>query len=243
MAVRGAFAVGLMLVILPVLGLRIGWPERFTWLRAAGEVAVTFTFLQALARLPIGDTYTLYFAGPLLLTAGAALFLGERVGPRRWAAVLVGFLGVLVVLGLPQQWQAASLIALTAAFLSVARDLTTRWIPPAVGSGTVAALTSVCVALSGLATAAGRQLGAARLGRRRPVRARGLRRRRRLHRLRHRAAHGRALLRRHLPLRRHPHGHAPGPRRLGRRAEPAHAGRRGADHGRRARIVWQERAR
>jgi drug/metabolite transporter (DMT)-like permease len=155
MAVRGAFAVGLMLVILPVLGLRIGWPERYTWLRAAGEVAVTFTFLQALARLPIGDTYTLYFAGPLLLTAGAALLLRERVGPRRWAAVLVGFLGVLVVLGLPQQWQAASLIALTAAFLSVARDLTTRWIPPAVGSGTVAALTSVCVALSGLATALG----------------------------------------------------------------------------------------
>ena len=145
MAVRGVFAVALMLVILPWLGLRIGWPERYTWLRAAGEVAVTFTFLAALARLPIGDTYTLYFAGPLLLTAGAALLLGEQVGPRRWAAVLVGFLGVLVVLGLPREWQAASLIALLAAFLSVARDLTTRWIPAAVGSGTVAALTSVCV--------------------------------------------------------------------------------------------------
>ena len=97
----------------------------------------------ALARLPIGDTYTLYFAGPLLLTAGAALLLGERVGPRRWAAVTVGFLGVLVVLGLPRDWQAASLIALAAALLSVARDLTTRWIPASVGSGTVAALTGV----------------------------------------------------------------------------------------------------
>lgn len=155
MAVRGVFAVALMLAVLPLLGLRIGWPERFTWLRAAGEVAVTFAFLGALARLPIGDTYTLYFAGPLLLTAGAALFLGERVGPRRWAAVIVGFLGVLVVLGLPQQWRAASLIALTAAFLSVARDLTTRRIPAAVGSGTVAAVTSLCVALSGWATVFG----------------------------------------------------------------------------------------
>lgn len=155
MAVRGVFAVVLMLVILPWLGLRIGRPELFSWLRAAGEVAVTFSFLAALARLPIGDTYTLYFAGPLLLTAGAALFLGERVGPRRWAAVLVGFLGVLVVLGLPQEWRAASLIALTAAFLSVARDLTTRWIPATVGSGTVAALTSVCVTLSGWVTVVG----------------------------------------------------------------------------------------
>lgn len=155
MAVRGLFAVALMLAVLPLLGLRIGRPERFTWLRAAGEVAVTFTFLAALARLPIGDTYTLYFAGPLLLTAGAALLLGETVGPARWAAVVVGFFGVLVVLGLPQQWQAASLLALTAAFLSVARDLTTRWIPATVGSGTVAALTSVSVTLSGWATALG----------------------------------------------------------------------------------------
>ena len=135
--------------------MRIGRPERFTWLRAAGEIAVTFAFLAALARLPIGDTYTLYFAGPLLLTAGAALLLGERVGPRRWAAVLVGFLGVLVVLGLPQEWQAASLIALLAAVLSVARDLITRWIPAAVGSGTVAAVTGAGVALSGWATALG----------------------------------------------------------------------------------------
>ena len=155
MAVRGVFAVGLMLVLLPWLGLRIGRPEGFTWLRAAGEVAVTFAFLAALARLPIGDTYTLYFAGPLLLTAGAALFLGERVDLRRWAAVSVGFLGVLVVLGLPQEWQAASMIALAAALLSVARDLTTRWIPASVGSGTVAALTSVSVTVSGAVTALG----------------------------------------------------------------------------------------
>ena len=152
-AVRGVFAVALLLALLPRLGLRIGRPERFTWLRAAGEVAVTFAFLAALARLPIGDTYTLYFAGPLLLTAGAALLLGEQVGPRRWAAVAVGFLGVLVVLGLPREWQAASLIALAAALLSVARDLVTRWIPASVGSGTVAAVTGVCVTLSGWVTA------------------------------------------------------------------------------------------
>lgn len=154
-AVRGVFAVALLLLLLPRLGLRIGRPELFTWLRAAGEVAVTFAFLAALARLPIGDTYTLYFSGPLLLTAGAALLLGEQVGPRRWAAVAVGFLGVLVVLGLPQEWQAASLIALAAALLSVGRDLVTRWIPASVGSGTVAALTGICVTLSGWVTVVG----------------------------------------------------------------------------------------
>ena len=47
MAVAGVFAVLLLLVVLPWLGLRVGRPERFTWLRAAGEVAVTFAFLAA----------------------------------------------------------------------------------------------------------------------------------------------------------------------------------------------------
>jgi drug/metabolite transporter (DMT)-like permease len=155
MAVRGVFAIGLLLAALPRLGLRVGRPDRFTWLRALGEVAVTFAFLEALARLPIGDTYTLYFAGPLLLTAGAALLLGERVGRRRWAAVALGFVGVLVVMGPPQAWQLASLVALAAALFSVARDLTTRWIPASVGSGTVALLTGVCVTASGWATALG----------------------------------------------------------------------------------------
>jgi drug/metabolite transporter (DMT)-like permease len=155
MAVRGVFAVALMAALLPWMGLRVGRPEWFTWLRAAGEVSVTFAFLGALAALPLGDTYTLYFAGPILLTAGAAFFFGERVGPRRWAAVLVGFAGVLVVMGLPSGWRLASLLALGAAFLSVARDLVTRKIPASVGSGTVAMLTAVLVTLSGAATALG----------------------------------------------------------------------------------------
>ena len=181
MAVRGVFAVALLLVILPWLGLRIGRPERYTWLRAAGEVAVTFAFLAALARLPIGDTYTLYFAGPLLLTAGAALLLGERVGPRRWAAVLVGFLGVLVVLGLPREWQAASLIALRPP--SSASPATS---PPA-GSRPRSApapwrRSPASASPLGLGHRPRRQLGPAGLVRHRPVRARRPGRRRRLHR-------------------------------------------------------------
>jgi drug/metabolite transporter (DMT)-like permease len=105
--------------------------------------------------LPLGETYTLYFAAPILPTATAALFMGERVGPRRWAAVLVGFMGVLVVMGLPTQWQLASILALGAAALSVARDVCTRKISPAVGSGTVGAATALIVGLGGATTAVG----------------------------------------------------------------------------------------
>jgi drug/metabolite transporter (DMT)-like permease len=153
MAVRGVLVVLLMLVLLPRLGLRLGRPDRFALLRALGELAVSFAFLAALRLLPLGDTYTLYFAAPIMLTATAALLLGERVGPRRWAAVLVGFSGVLTVLGLPAQWQLASLLALGAAAISVVRDVCTRKVSPAVGSGTVAVATGAVVALGGAATA------------------------------------------------------------------------------------------
>jgi drug/metabolite transporter (DMT)-like permease len=48
--------------------------------------------------LPLADAYAIAFTQPLIVTAMSMPLLGERVGPRRWAAVLVGFLGVLVVL-------------------------------------------------------------------------------------------------------------------------------------------------
>lgn len=154
-AVRGLFVVLLMLALLPRVGLPIGRPDRYTLLRAAAELAVTLGFLTALKTLPLADTYTLYYAAPLMLTAAAALLLGERVGPRRWAAVGAGFLGVLVVLGLPANWQLASFFAILAAACSVVRDISTRWIAPDVGSGTVALTTAALITVAGGATAAG----------------------------------------------------------------------------------------
>ena len=59
------------------------------------EVAM---FFWAVAYLPLADAVTFYLAGPIYVTAISALFLGERVGWRRWTAVLVGFLGVVMAL-------------------------------------------------------------------------------------------------------------------------------------------------
>lgn len=154
-AVRGLFVITLLLVLLPRLGLRLGRPDRYAVLRAAAEVGVTFTFLGALKVLPLGDTYTLYFAAPLMLTATAALFMGERVGLRRWAAVIVGFVGVLIALGLPSSWQPASLLALLAAAISVLRDVFTRRVAADVGSGTVALVTAALVTFAGGLTSLG----------------------------------------------------------------------------------------
>lgn len=62
-----------------------------------GATAATLAF-YAFSVLPMAEVYVLLFATPLLVTLLAVPFLGEKVGPRRVAAVIVGLLGVLIVL-------------------------------------------------------------------------------------------------------------------------------------------------
>lgn len=61
-------------------------------------LASMFGFFYALPRLGLAELVAISFAGPLFVTTLSVLWLGERVGPRRAAAVVVGFLGVLIVL-------------------------------------------------------------------------------------------------------------------------------------------------
>src|SRR6478672_6485516 len=59
------------------------------------EVAM---FFWAVSYLPLADTTTFYLAGPIYVTALSVLMLRERVGWRRWTAVLIGFTGVVIAL-------------------------------------------------------------------------------------------------------------------------------------------------
>ena len=61
-------------------------------------MAAMLTWFSSVALLPLGEAVALNFTVPLFATAGAAIFLGEAVGVRRWTATFVGFLGVLVIL-------------------------------------------------------------------------------------------------------------------------------------------------
>ncbi len=65
--------------------------------RAAIGLASMYLSFRALALLPLAEATTIGFAAPLFAIALSALVLRERVGPRRWTAVIVGFLGVLIV--------------------------------------------------------------------------------------------------------------------------------------------------
>lgn len=55
-------------------------------------------FFLATVYLPLADVITYYLAGPIFVTAMSAIFLDEKVGWRRWTAILIGFCGVLIAL-------------------------------------------------------------------------------------------------------------------------------------------------
>jgi drug/metabolite transporter (DMT)-like permease len=71
------------------------WLQVLRVLLSTGEVAC---FYLAVTVLPLADTMTYYQAGPIYVTLLAALLLKERVGWRRWTAVAVGFVGVVIAL-------------------------------------------------------------------------------------------------------------------------------------------------
>ena len=55
-------------------------------------------FFTAIYYLPLADTITCYLSAPIIVVALSAIFLGEKVGWRRWSAVLVGFIGVVIAM-------------------------------------------------------------------------------------------------------------------------------------------------
>ncbi len=66
--------------------------------RAAFLIAATSFFFWALHYLSIADTLSIFFVQPLIVTLMSPFVLGERVGIRRWAAVVIGFIGTLIII-------------------------------------------------------------------------------------------------------------------------------------------------
>lgn len=99
-------------------------------LRSLSEAGATMLYITALALIPLSINSALLQASPLVVTMGAALFLGEPVGWRRWTAIGTGFAGVLIVL---QPWndgfQAAGILTVFCVVALASRDLSTRAMP------------------------------------------------------------------------------------------------------------------
>lgn len=89
-------------------------------------LSTVFNFI-AIHYLPLAQTVSITFAAPLLITALAGPLLGEWAGPRRWAAVITGLLGVLIVMQpQPSAFHPAVFASLSAAFCYAGYYLTTR---------------------------------------------------------------------------------------------------------------------
>ncbi|NIA68968.1 DMT family transporter [Pelagibius litoralis] len=96
-------------------------------LRATGEVGGTLCFLTALFNMPIANATAILQALPLAVTLAAALFLDEAVGWRRYSAIAVGFIGVLIIVRPGGEgFNAYALWAVAAVAFIVLRDLSTR---------------------------------------------------------------------------------------------------------------------
>lgn len=106
--------------------LRARW--RLHLLRAALGIVMMAGFVYGLRTLPLSTAYAITFVAPLLITAMAVPLLGERVGPRRWCAIGIGLLGVLVVLRPTGEGMltAGGLAVLLAAFCYAASAITVR---------------------------------------------------------------------------------------------------------------------
>ncbi len=153
--IRGVFSSLLMFGIVMIDGaladLRPAFNKPVFW-RTVGEVTATGFYLTALFSLPIANATAIIQVVPLAVTAGAALFFREAVGWRRWSAVLIGFVGVLIIVrpGL-EGFTIYSLFAFSSVLCIALRDLATREIPAAIRNSAVTLITSCAVTVLGLA--------------------------------------------------------------------------------------------
>lgn len=100
-AVRSWIIILLMLLVLGAQGqvktLQMGHPGQAIS-RGVLTFLAPFLFFTALEQLPLADATVVFFSSSFFLIAGSALFLKEYIGPHRWSAVLVGFVGVVIAI-------------------------------------------------------------------------------------------------------------------------------------------------
>jgi len=98
---RFFFQVVCTLPLLLAVSGRAALSARRPWmnlLRGALHGAASLLFFTAVKFMPLADVFAIYFVEPFMLTVMSAIFLGEKVGWRRWLAIVVGFGGAMIVI-------------------------------------------------------------------------------------------------------------------------------------------------
>lgn len=127
---------------------------RNQWRRASYFVVSTFLVNFSFMLLPLPVAHAILFASPMFMTALAPSLLGERVGFGRWAAVVVGFAGVVVIINpLHENWEWTALVPLAGAFAGALRDLATRELAGRETTMSLLAFMAMATGLAGALTA------------------------------------------------------------------------------------------
>lgn len=120
-------------------------------IRTGFEITGRLFFALSLAYTPLSTTSAILQAAPLVVMLGAALVLGEKIGPRRWAAMAVGFVGVLLIVRpSPSGIEANAIFALLGMIGFAGRDLATRAAPASVHAAQLGVLGFAVVSFAGL---------------------------------------------------------------------------------------------
>jgi drug/metabolite transporter (DMT)-like permease len=154
MAIRGAFACLFAFAVVVAMKNTTALPmilRPIVILRGVTEGIIALMFITALKHLPIGNITAILMAASLIVIVLAVMLGLESVGWRRWAAVTVGFIGVLIMLrpsGDGLNWY--SLLALGSATLVAIRELITKRLGSDIPSTIVALATTIATGMTGL---------------------------------------------------------------------------------------------
>jgi drug/metabolite transporter (DMT)-like permease len=152
--VRGVFASLMVVAVCAYTGVLAMIPRLFTPLigvRVAMEAACSVLFFVGLMHLAFADAAAIGQFTPLMVMAGAALFLGEAVGWRRWSSAAVGLLGVLLIIKPGTgAFQPMAVVILASMMCVAARDLVTRLVPRDLPTSLLTAGSAVAGMLIGL---------------------------------------------------------------------------------------------
>ena len=159
LVLRGVLSVVLILALARWLGTIHFRIARRDWgliaLRSAAEVGAAYFFITALLNMPLANVTAVLQVLPLTVAVGAALFFREPLGWRRMAAILLGFMGMLLIVRPgPEGFSIYAGYALVAVACVTVRDLSTRRLSPGVPSMTVTLVAAVTVMVcAGVASA------------------------------------------------------------------------------------------
>lgn len=155
--IRGVISSALMIAYVTWTGQIATWRRLATplvGLRLVCEVACSALFFLALMSMAFADAAAIGQFTPLAVMAGAALFLGEPVGWRRWTAAGIGFIGVLMIVKPGSSaFQPMSLVMLASMIAVAGRDLVTRRLPRDMSSPMLTMSSAVAMTVLGVAMA------------------------------------------------------------------------------------------